>query len=206
MKKNMKDNEIYIVSDKALCIWDDFESVINYYTHVYNVCKKRNDYYYPEYAAIVLDIMQGLKYSNPRNLKNCNAIHDYKGKGLYSYIDHPFPKRMDIFEGMNFWDTKIKKVLEICDDYDIDYNNKGFKESDNETIKRFYLRIFDEFDVDANSIFFDKKDDSSFELIVSDKIKVKVGKKDKIMDVLNNVEYIKKEIEKKKLKEEFELN
>ena len=202
----MKDNEIYIVVDKSLCIWDDFESVINYYTHAYNVCKKCNDYYYPEYAAIVLDVAQGFRYSNPRNLKNCNGIHDYRGKGTYSYINHPFSKRMDIFEGINFWDTKIKKVLEVCDNYDIDYNNNGFKETDNETIKRFYMKLFNEFDVDANSIFFEKKDDSSFELIVSDKIKVNISRTDKIMDVLNNVEYIRKEIEKNKMKEGFELN
>lgn len=202
----MKDNEIYIVANKYLCIWDDFESAINYYIHAYNVLKKSNDDYYTEYAAIVLDLMQGHRYSNPRNLKNCISIHDYKGKGIYSYIDYPFSKRMGIFEGISFWDTKIKKVLEICDNYNIDYNNKGFKETDNETIKQFYIRLFDEFDVDANSVFFEKRDDSSLELIVSDKIKVEVSKTDKIMDVLNNVEYIKKEIEKKKAKEEFELN
>lgn len=100
----------------------------------------------------------------------------------------------------------LEKVLEICDDYNIDYNNKGFKETNNETIKGFYMRIFDEFDVDANSIFFENKNDSSFELVVSDRIKVDISKNDKLMDVLNNVEYIRKELEKKKTKEEFELN
>ena len=49
------------------------------------------------------------------------------------------------------------------------------------------MRIFDEFDVDANSIFFENKNDSSFELVVSDRIKVDIIKNDKLMDVLNNI-------------------
>lgn len=201
----MEKKELYVVIGKGLDIWDDLKSAINYYTHVYNVAKNEKRYYYPEYAGIVLDLMLGCQYSNPRNSKNCNEIRDYRGLNQNSFIRYPFPKRMNVSEALYVWDKKIKLVLDVCKAHDIDYEKKGFKETELVSMKYFYVDLFEKFNTTISSICLDLKDDLFGTLIIDESINFDISKKDKIMDVLNNIQFVSKEIEKKNVGYEFDF-
>lgn len=188
----MKYNKIYTVCYNTLDVFNNKEEAYNYYRRCYFMSEGAE---HERYASILVEL--GFQNIGKDNVsEDCRQI-SVKTKEKYgNFINIDLGEFIPIDNAIEFYEEMIHPLLEVSDNYSINYNNKiPFVEfgSDNDynlvSFSEFYKEALDKLNYKVNTIKTDDISDGKYNLVVND-IELKVCAWDKIEHVIENLQTI----------------
>ena len=189
-------NKVYTVCYDRLDVFNNKSEAKDFYSDCYYMSEGAE---HERYASILVD----LNFSNigRDNVSTyCREISVKQEDKILIRLD----KALSIEDTINFYEEKVQTILEVSDDYGIDFNRMvPFDEfgSDEESdymssFSKYYQELFKKFNISVDNISTEEISDGKYNLVVDDtELTIKAG--DKIESVIDNIDTML-EISKKK--------
>lgn len=190
-------NKVYIVCYDRLDVFNNKSEAKDFYSDCYYMSEGAE---HERYASILVD----LNFSNIGRDNVSAYCGEISVKQEDKILNIKLDKSLSIEDAINFYEEKVQPILEVSDDYDIDFNRMvPFDEfgSDEESdymssFSKYYQELFKKFNISVDNISTEEISDGKYNLVVDDtELTIKAG--DKIESVIDNVDTML-EISKKK--------
>lgn len=183
---------VYVVCNNKLYVFDDIYKAKIYFISLCFVSseKQQNKYY------SILNKIDHQKIADDGTSKSCKEIIIVKN----NTVKYKLNNRLSVDNGIQFYQDKIIPILDIANDYGVDFSKSTpFEDfgSDEEidymsSFSNFYNEILGEVLKDIKTI---EKSDGKYEMKINDKLVIDIRAWDNLNDVVDNVETIKKELQ-----------
>lgn len=218
MRDNKKKDEyIYVFDKKFFHVWDNREEALNYYEHF-----KENT---TQYDFIHKNLVEGKNVINASQNKYCEFIYDRTGincKSGSAITLLPPNGKMTMDKAINYWENELSIIKKIGNKYNLEFHKSlvffDFKSDD--TLKKlkkefqypiskisklsysnYYKDVLKEMNIEIKKINTLRKNDKEYICSINDEeICFKVHPDDRFGDVLNNINKIKRILNKDKYK------
>lgn len=190
-------NKVYTVCYDRLDVFNNKSEAKDFYSDCYYMSEGAE---HERYASILVD----LNFSNIGRDNVSAYCGEISVKQEDKILNIKLDKSLSIEDAINFYEEKVQPILEVSDDYDIDFNRMvPFDEfgSDEESdymssFSKYYQELFKKFNISVDNISTEEISDGKYNLVVDDtELTIKAG--DKIESVIDNVDTML-EISKKK--------
>lgn len=190
-------NKVYIVCYDRLDVFNNKSEAKDFYSDCYYMSEGAE---HERYASILVD----LNFSNIGRDNVSTYCREISVKQEDKILNIRLDKALSIEDTINFYEEKVQTILEVSDDYGIDFNRMvPFDEfgSDEESdymssFSKYYQELFKKFNISIDNISTEEISDGKYNLVVDDtELTIKAG--DKIESVIDNVDTML-EISKKK--------
>lgn len=190
-------NKVYIVCYDRLDVFNNKSEAKDFYSDCYYMSEGAE---HERYASILVD----LNFSNIGRDNVSTYCREISVKQKDKILNIKSNKSLSIEDAINFYEEKVQPILEVSDDYGIDFNRMvPFDEfgSDEESdymssFSKYYQELFKKFNISIDNISTEEISDGKYNLVVDDtELTIKAG--DKIESVIDNVDTML-EISKKK--------
>lgn len=196
MKTNCKN--IYTICYDTLNVFSSKEDAKKFYIECYYMSEGAE---HERYASILVDLnFSDIGRDNVST--DCRNIRIKQDEDEFLKIE--LEESLSIDETIKYYEEKIQPILEVSEDYGIDFNRTvPFDDfgSDEETdymssFSDYYKELFEKFNIKIDSIYTEEISDGKYNLIVNDlELRLRAG--DKIESIIDNV-YTMIEISKNK--------
>ena len=206
MKMNC--SKTYTTCYDSLSVFKSKENAKKFYSECYQMSEGAE---HERYASILVD----LNFSNvgKDNISSdCRDIRIEMDEDEFLIIE--LEEDLSIDETIKYYEEKIQPILDVSDDYGVDFNRiVPFDDfgSDEEidymaSFSKYYKELFEKFDIEVDNIYTEEISDGKYNLIVND-LELRLRASDKIESVIDNVETMieiskNKEIDEKSLQKE----
>lgn len=190
-------NKVYTVCYDRLDVFNNKSEAKDFYSDCYYMSEGAE---HERYASILVD----LNFSNIGKDNVSIYCREISIKQEDKFLNIELDESLSIEDTIDFYEEKVQPILEVSDDYDIDFNRTvPFDEfgSDEESdymssFSKYYQELFKKFNISVDSILTEEISDGKYNLVVDDtELTIKAG--DKIESVIDNVDTML-EISKKK--------
>lgn len=190
-------NKVYTVCYDRLDVFNNKSEAKDFYSDCYYMSEGAE---HERYASILVD----LNFSNIGKDNVSTYCREISVKQEDKILNIRLDKALSIEDTINFYEEKVQTILEVSDDYGIDFNRMvPFDEfgSDEESdymssFSKYYQELFKKFNISVDNISTEEISDGKYNLVVDDtELTIKAG--DKIESVIDNVDTML-EISKKK--------
>lgn len=190
-------NKVYTVCYDRLDVFNNKSEAKDFYSDCYYMSEGAE---HERYASILVD----LNFSNIGRDNVSTYCREISVKQEDKILNIRLDKALSIEDTINFYEEKVQAILEVSDDYGIDFNRMvPFDEfgSDEESdymssFSKYYQELFKKFNISVDNISTEEISDGKYNLVVDDtELTIKAG--DKIESVIDNVDTML-EISKKK--------
>lgn len=190
-------NKVYTVCYDRLDVFNNKSEAKDFYSDCYYMSEGAE---HERYASILVD----LNFSNIGRDNVSTYCREISVKQEDKILNIRLDKALSIEDTINFYEEKVQTILEVSDDYGIDFNRMvPFDEfgSDEESdymssFSKYYQELFKKFNISVDNISTEEISDGKYNLVVDDtELTIKAG--DKIESVIDNVDTML-EISKKK--------
>ena len=190
-------NKVYTVCYDRLDVFNNKSEAKNFYSDCYYMSEGAE---HERYVSILVD----LNFSNIGRDNVSAYCREISVKQEDKILNIKLDKSLSIEDAINFYEEKVQPILEVSDDYGIDFNRMvPFDEfgSDEESdymssFSKYYQELFKKFNISVDNISTEEISDGKYNLVVDDtELTIKAG--DKIESVIDNVDTML-EISKKK--------
>lgn len=190
-------NKVYTVCYDRLDVFNNKSEAKDFYSDCYYMSEGAE---HERYASILVD----LNFSNIGRDNVSAYCGEISVKQEDKILNIKLDKSLSIEDAINFYEEKVQPILEVSDDYGIDFNRMvPFDEfgSDEESdymssFSKYYQELFKKFNISVDNISTEEISDGKYNLVVDDtELTIKAG--DKIESVIDNVDTML-EISKKK--------
>lgn len=190
-------NKVYTVCYDRLDVFNNKSEAKDFYSDCYYMSEGAE---HERYASILVD----LNFSNIGKDNVSTYCREISVKQEDKILNIRLDKALSIEDTINFYEEKVQAILEVSDDYGIDFNRMvPFDEfgSDEESdymssFSKYYQELFKKFNISVDNISTEEISDGKYNLVVDDtELTIKAG--DKIESVIDNVDTML-EISKKK--------
>lgn len=190
-------NKVYTVCYDRLDVFNNKSEAKDFYSDCYYMSEGAE---HERYASILVD----LNFSNIGRDNVSTYCREISVKQEDKILNIKSDKSLSIEDAINFYEEKVQPILEVSDDYGIDFNRMvPFDEfgSDEESdymssFSKYYQELFKKFNISVDNISTEEISDGKYNLVVDDtELTIKAG--DKIESVIDNVDTML-EISKKK--------
>lgn len=190
-------NKVYTVCYDRLDVFNNKSEAKDFYSDCYYMSEGAE---HERYASILVD----LNFSNIGRDNVSTYCREISVKQEDKILNIKLDKALSIEDAINFYEKKVQPILEVSDDYGIDFNRMvPFDEfgSDEESdymssFSKYYQELFKKFNISVDNISTKEISDGKYNLVVDDtELTIKAG--DKIESVIDNVDTML-EISKKK--------
>lgn len=190
-------NKVYTVCYDRLDVFNNKSEAKDFYSDCYYMSEGAE---HERYASILVD----LNFSNIGRDNVSAYCREISVKQEDKILNIKLDKSLSIEDAINFYEEKVQPILEVSDDYGIDFNRMvPFDEfgSDEESdymssFSKYYQELFKKFNISVDNISTEEISDGKYNLVVDDtELTIKAG--DKIESVIDNVDTML-EISKKK--------
>ena len=190
-------NKVYTVCYDRLDVFNNKSEAKDFYSDCYYMSEGAE---HERYASILVD----LNFSNIGKDNVSTYCREISVKQEDKIVNIRLDKALSIEDTINFYEEKVQAILEVSDDYGIDFNRMvPFDEfgSDEESdymssFSKYYQELFKKFNISVDNISTEEISDGKYNLVVDDtELTIKAG--DKIESVIDNIDTML-EISKKK--------
>lgn len=190
-------NKVYTVCYDRLDVFNNKSEAKGFYSDCYYMSEGAE---HERYASILVD----LNFSNIGRDNVSTYCREISVKQEDKILNIKLDKALSIEDAINFYEEKVQPILEVSDDYGIDFNRMvPFDEfgSDEESdymssFSKYYQELFKKFNISVDNISTEEISDGKYNLVVDDtELTIKAG--DKIESVIDNIDTML-EISKKK--------
>ena len=190
-------NKVYTVCYDRLDVFNNKSEAKDFYSDCYYMSEGAE---HERYASILVD----LNFSNIGRDNVSTYCREISVKQEDKILNIRLDKALSIEDTINFYEEKVQAILEVSDDYGIDFNIMvPFDEfgSDEESdymssFSKYYQELFKKFNISVDNISTEEISDGKYNLVVDDtELTIKAG--DKIESVIDNIDTML-EISKKK--------
>ncbi len=190
-------NKVYTVCYDRLDVFNNKSEAKDFYSDCYYMSEGAE---HERYASILVD----LNFSNIGKDNVSTYCREISVKQEDKILNIRLDKALSIEDTINFYEEKVQAILEVSDDYGIDFNRMvPFDEfgSDEESdymssFSKYYQELFKKFNISVDNISTEEISDGKYNLVVDDtELTIKAG--DKIESVIDNIDTML-EISKKK--------
>lgn len=190
-------NKVYTVCYDRLDVFNNKSEAKDFYSDCYYMSEGAE---HERYASILVD----LNFSNIGRDNVSTYCREISVKQEDKILNIRLDKALSIEDTINFYEEKVQAILEVSDDYGIDFNRMvPFDEfgSDEESdymssFSKYYQELFKKFNISVDNISTEEISDGKYNLVVDDtELTIKAG--DKIESVIDNIDTML-EISKKK--------
>lgn len=190
-------NKVYTVCYDRLDVFNNKSEAKDFYSDCYYMSEGAE---HERYASILVD----LNFGNIGRDNVSTYCREISVKQEDKILNIRLDKALSIEDTINFYEEKVQPILEVSDDYGIDFNRMvPFDEfgSDEESdymssFSKYYQELFKKFNISIDNISTEEISDGKYNLVVDDtELTIKAG--DKIESVIDNVDTML-EISKKK--------
>lgn len=190
-------NKVYTVCYDRLDVFNNKSEAKDFYSDCYYMSEGAE---HERYASILVD----LNFSNIGKDNVSTYCREISVKQEDKILNIRLDKALSIEDTINFYEEKVQTILEVSDDYGIDFNRMvPFDEfgSDEESdymssFSKYYQELFKKFNISVDNISTEEISDGKYNLVVDDtELTIKAG--DKIESVIDNIDTML-EISKKK--------
>lgn len=190
-------NKVYTVCYDRLDVFNNKSEAKDFYSDCYYMSEGTE---HERYASILVD----LNFSNIGRDNVSTYCREISVKQEDKILNIRLDKALSIEDTINFYEEKVQAILEVSDDYGIDFNRMvPFDEfgSDEESdymssFSKYYQELFKKFNISVDNISTEEISDGKYNLVVDDtELTIKAG--DKIESVIDNIDTML-EISKKK--------
>lgn len=190
-------NKVYTVCYDRLDVFNNKSEAKDFYSDCYYMSEGAE---HERYASILVD----LNFGNIGRDNVSTYCREISVKQKDKILNIKSDKSLSIEDAINFYEEKVQPILEVSDDYGIDFNRMvPFDEfgSDEESdymssFSKYYQELFKKFNISIDNISTEEISDGKYNLVVDDtELTIKAG--DKIESVIDNVDTML-EISKKK--------
>lgn len=190
-------NKVYTVCYDRLDVFNNKSEAKDFYSDCYYMSEGAE---HECYASILVD----LNFSNIGRDNVSTYCREISVKQEDKILNIRLDKALSIEDTINFYEEKVQAILEVSDDYGIDFNRMvPFDEfgSDEESdymssFSKYYQELFKKFNISVDNISTEEISDGKYNLVVDDtELTIKAG--DKIESVIDNIDTML-EISKKK--------
>lgn len=190
-------NKVYTVCYDRLDVFNNKSEAKDFYSDCYYMSEGAE---HERYASILVD----LNFSNIGRDNVSAYCGEISVKQEDKILNIRLDKALSIEDTINFYEEKVQAILEVSDDYGIDFNRMvPFDEfgSDEESdymssFSKYYQELFKKFNISVDNISTEEISDGKYNLVVDDtELTIKAG--DKIESVIDNIDTML-EISKKK--------
>lgn len=190
-------NKVYTVCYDRLDVFNNKSEAKDFYSDCYYMSEGAE---HERYASILVD----LNFSNIGRDNVSTYCREISVKQEDKILNIKLDKALSIEDAINFYEKKVQPILEVSDDYGIDFNRMvPFDEfgSDEESdymssFSKYYQELFKKFNISVDNISTEEISDGKYNLVVDDtELTIKAG--DKIESVIDNIDTML-EISKKK--------
>lgn len=190
-------NKVYTVCYDRLDVFNNKSEAKDFYSDCYYMSEGAE---HERYASILVD----LNFSNIGRDNVSTYCREISVKQEDKILNIRLDKALSIEDTINFYEEKVQTILEVSDDYGIDFNRMvPFDEfgSDEESdymssFSKYYQELFKKFNISVDNISTEEISDGKYNLVVDDtELTIKAG--DKIESVIDNIDTML-EISKKK--------
>lgn len=190
-------DKVYTICYDRLDVFNNKSSAKDFYSDCYYMSEGAE---HERYASILVDLnFSSIGKDNVSTY--CNEINVNKED---KFLNIKLEGSLSIEDAISFFEEKIQPILEVSDDYGIDFNRAvPFDEfgSDEETdymasFSRYYQELFEKFNIKVDNISTEEISDGKYNLIV-DGVELRLRAGDKIESVIDNIDTML-EISKKK--------
>ena len=199
----MNSDNIYVVCSNRLEIFKTKEEAKNYYSHCYHLSEGAER---EEYASILMD----LDLSNLGKdffSDYCSEISLKLDKQSDVFLTLKLKDTLSIKETIKYYEEKIKPIIEVANDYNINFDRDCPFDSfgsDEEVedlsiygFSKFYNEILRKMNVYVEEINTIEKSDGKYEMLIDNGLIVDIKVWDKLDDVDNNISLIINYIKRK---------
>ena len=184
----MSYSDIYTVCYNSLNVFKTKDVAKKFFTICYNSSEGAE---HERYASILVD----LNFSNvgKDNVSSyCNEISIITNEN--KFINVELDDNLSIDDTIKFYENKIKPILEVSEEFDVDFSSKiPFEyfgsDSDsytNNCFSDFYKKLCEKFDVNIENISTDNWSDGKYKLLINNKeFDIKVW--DNLESVIDNI-------------------
>ena len=186
----MNYSNIYTICYNNLNVFETKEDAKMFYTICYYVTEGAER---ERYASILIE----LDFSNicKDNVSSyCNSISIKSAKNEGKLWNIKLKDNLSIDETIKYYEEKIKPIIEVSEEYNIDFNNSipfeyfGSDEEpySNTSFSNYYKEILEKFDIKNVNVSTDNFSDGKYELIINNQ-DFKITAWDNLETVVNNV-------------------
>ena len=191
MAMNCDNGSVYTLCYDRLDVFNNKDEAKKFYTECYYMSEGAE---HERYASILVDL-------NFSNIGRDNVSYDCREisikVGGYSdiFLNIELEDRLSIDDTNKYYEEKIQPILDVSEDYGIDFNRTvPFEDfgSDGETdymssFSNYYKELFEKFNINVDSIYTEEVSDGKYNLKVND-VELRLRAGDKIESVIDNVD------------------
>lgn len=198
----------YTVCYDSLSVFKSKENAKKFYSECYQMSEGAE---HERYASILVDL-------NFSNVGKDNVSSDCRDIRIEmdedEFLITELDENLSIDEAIKYYEEKIQPILDVSDDYGVDFNRiVPFDDfgSDEEmdymaSFSKYYKELFEKFNIEFDNIYTEEISDGKYNLIVND-LELRLRASDKIESVIDNVETMieiskNKNIEEKSLQKD----
>ena len=198
----------YTVCYDSLSVFKSKENAKKFYSECYQMSEGAE---HQRYASILVDL-------NFSNVGKDNVSSDCRDIRIEmdedEFLITELDENLSIDEAIKYYEEKIQPILDVSDDYGVDFNRiVPFDDfgSDEEmdymaSFSKYYKELFEKFNIEFDNIYTEEISDGKYNLIVND-LELRLRASDKIESVIDNVETMieiskNKNIEEKSLQKD----
>ena len=201
-------NKVYTVCYDRLDVFNNKSEAKDFYSECYYMSEGAE---HERYASILVDL-------NFSNVGKDNVSSDCRDIRIEmdedEFLITELDENLSIDEAIKYYEEKIQPILDVSDDYGVDFNRiVPFDDfgSDEEmdymaSFSKYYKELFEKFNIEFDNIYTEEISDGKYNLIVND-LELRLRASDKIESVIDNVETMieiskNKNIEEKSLQKD----
>lgn len=191
MEMNCKNDKVYTICYDRLDVFNNKDEAKKFYTECYYMSEGAE---HQRYASILVD----LNFSNigRDNVSyDCREISIKVGDYSDKFLNIELEDRLSIDDTIKYYEEKIQPILDVSDDYGIDFNRVvpfddfGSDEESNymSSFSNYYKELFEKFNINVGNIYTEEISDGKYNLMVND-VELRLRAGDKIESVIDNID------------------
>lgn len=197
----MKKEKVYTICYDTLDVFNTKEEAKKFYTTCFYSSEGAEQ---QRYASILVGLdFRNIAYDNVSD--SCNEISIKLEKYKDKFLKVKLNDFLSIQDTVEFYEKLIKPILEVSDEYDIDFNSKipfedfgDDDESNMSSFSKYYEDLCRIFKIEYNKIETKEFSDGKYNLYIDDDV-IDIRAWDKIDSVIDNVKTIMELYKKKYL-------
>ena len=187
----MNYSDIYTVCYDRLDVFKTKDEAKKFYTRCYYSSEGAE---HERYASILVD----LNFSNvgKDNVSSyCNEISIKSNNQENVFLNIKLNDALSIDDAIKYYEEKIKPILEVSEEYDVDFNNKipfedfGSDEEayTNTSFSNYYKDILEKFNINDVNVLTDSFSDGKYKLTINNQ-EFKITAWDNLESVIDNID------------------
>ncbi|MDO5569426.1 MAG: hypothetical protein Q4G04_04890 [bacterium] len=193
----------YTICYDSLSIYSNKEDAKKFYKDCY-YCSEGAEQ--QRYASILIGLEENDQVAYDNSSSSCNDFYIHLGNYFDSPLKIQLENRLNIDEAVNYFEKNILPLLEVSNNFDIDFNKKipfeefgSDKENNMKSITDYYIELLKTKNIVCNSAKTEEKSDGKYNVVIND-VEIGTTAWDDFNNVIDNVNIIENELKKNKEK------